>query len=288
MNRGILIFAHNNRQVDYALMAVISGGLAKKHLKVPVSLVTDSSTIEWMITSNIFQKAEEVFDQIIEVKKPITTNQRKLYDGATEKGMVPFVNSNRSSVWELTPYDRTLLIDSDYLIFSNKLEEYWDVDEDVMIGKSMNDLYDYMRVGYHDKYVSDTGIHLYWATTVMFTKNQNSKAFFDLVNFIKDNYQYYGDLFRFNTHQYRNDISFSVAKHILNGFETNLSDSLPPILTTLDKDILQDVSENGKLTFLVTPNLDSRFVATAIKDTDVHVMNKESIVRNAKSLMRLL
>jgi hypothetical protein len=30
MTRGILIYAHNNRTVDYALMAIISGGLAKK------------------------------------------------------------------------------------------------------------------------------------------------------------------------------------------------------------------------------------------------------------------
>ena len=30
MTKGILIYAHNNRTVDYALMAVISGGLAKK------------------------------------------------------------------------------------------------------------------------------------------------------------------------------------------------------------------------------------------------------------------
>lgn len=288
MTKGALIFAHNNRQIDYALMAVISGGLAKKHLNVPVSLVTDTSTVSWMKSSNIFQRAEEIFDKIIEVEKPVTTNQRRLYDGTNEKGMVPFVNSNRWSVWDLTPYDRTLLLDSDYLIFSNRLGEYWNVDEDIMIAKSMNDLYDYTRVGYHDRYVSDTGIHLYWATNVMFTKNANSKSFFELVNFIKDNYQYYGDLFRFSTQQYRNDISFSVAKHIMNGFETDLSDSLPPILTTIDRDILHSVDSTGKLTFLVTPTFDSRFVATAIKDTDVHVMNKESIVRNSNALLELL
>ena len=34
MKKGILIYAHNNRSVDYALMALISGGLAKKKLNV--------------------------------------------------------------------------------------------------------------------------------------------------------------------------------------------------------------------------------------------------------------
>lgn len=30
MKKGILIYAHNNRAVDYALMSIIAGGLAKK------------------------------------------------------------------------------------------------------------------------------------------------------------------------------------------------------------------------------------------------------------------
>jgi hypothetical protein len=54
MKCGALIFAHNNRDVDYALMSVISAGLVKKNLQVPVSLVSDESTIEWMKTSNIY------------------------------------------------------------------------------------------------------------------------------------------------------------------------------------------------------------------------------------------
>ena len=48
MTRGILIFAHNNRDVDYALMSIVSGHLAGKYLQVPVSLITDKFTIEWM------------------------------------------------------------------------------------------------------------------------------------------------------------------------------------------------------------------------------------------------
>jgi hypothetical protein len=40
MTKGVLIFAHNSPDVDYGLMATIAGGLAKKNLGVPVSLVT--------------------------------------------------------------------------------------------------------------------------------------------------------------------------------------------------------------------------------------------------------
>lgn len=287
MKKGALIFAHNNREVDYALMALISGGLVKKNLKIPVTLVSDESTIAWMKESGIFEKSLEVFESILTVEKPSYENKRKLYDGVDYDLMVPFANSNRTSAWDLTPYDKTLLIDSDYLIFSDRLNEYWDID-DVLISSSMNDITDHRKVGYLDQYVSETGVHLYWATAVMFSKNEQSKAFFDMVSYVKENYSYYGDLFRFSTSQYRNDISFSVAKHILSGFETSLATSLPPILTTLDKDVLYDVDESGKMTFLISPNFDQNYCAATLKGTDVHVMNKKSLVRNAEKLLRLI
>lgn len=283
MKKGILIYAHNNRSVDYALMAIISGGLAKKHLGVPASLVTDPSTVEWMRESNTLEKASEVFENIIIVERPITDNTRRLADGQSSE-VVPFINANRASAWDLTPYDRTLLIDSDYLIFSNSLGEYWEVDSDILIGESINDIFAGKRLGYHDVYVSDVGVKMYWATTVMFTKNQTAKTFFDTVNFVKDNYDVYADIFRFDPRQFRNDIAFSVAKHILNGFEESVEHNLPPVLTLLDKDVLHEVTGN-KLTLLVSSGLDSDYCAAAITGTDIHVMNKQSIIRNSKELL---
>ena len=285
MTQGILIYAHNSRSVDYALMSVISGGLAKKYLKVPVSLVTDKFTVDWMKDSQIYDIANRIFEHIIIVEKPQTNNSRKLHDGA-ENVLVPFINSNRSSAWELTPYDRTLLIDSDFLIFSNRLSEYWNVDSDLLIGESIKDIYNNNRVGYHDRYISDVGIKLYWATTVMFTKNERTKIFFDLVTHIKNNYQYYADTYRFDSKQFRNDIAFSIAKHVLNGFEQNNTEDLPPVLTLLDKDILYSVDK--KLTLLVSPKLDSNFCAAAIDGMDIHVMNKQSIIRNKDALLELI
>jgi hypothetical protein len=286
MTRGVLIFAHNNRDVDYALMSIVSGQLAAKHLQVPVSLITDKFTIQWMKESKIYQKAETVFDKIIEVEKPITDNQRNLHDGIENK-LVPFVNSNRYSAYELTPYDRTLLIDSDFLIFSDTLNQYWDVDSDVLISTAINDIYDQKRLGYHDRYISDTGIHLYWATTVMFSKSEYSKTFFNLVDQIRENYQYYSDLFRFDSRQYRNDIAFSVAKHILDGYETDTTLGLPPILSILDKDILLDVSPEGKLMMLISPNLDSNYIAASLNNLDIHIMNKQSLIRQSDKLLEL-
>lgn len=286
MTKGALIFAHNNRDIDYALMSLISARLVKKHLNIPVSLVTDSSTLEWCKTANTYDQLKDTFDKIIEVERPQTDNMRNLHDGIHSK-QVPFVNANRSNAYSLSPYDKTLLLDSDYLVFTDTLNKYWDVDEGVMISTSMLDVYDQKRLGYHDKYVSDTGVHLYWATNVMFTKGEYAKTFFDLVDTVRENYQYYADLFRFDSKQYRNDISFSIAKHILDGFETDTKMSLPPVLTAIDKDVLYSVSNDGKLTFLVNPMGDGNYCAAAIKDVDIHIMNKQSIIRHSSTLMSL-
>ncbi len=286
MTKGILIFAHNGPEVDYGVMSIIAGGLAKKHLGLPVSLVTDKWTTAWLKESNMFSTAESVFDKIIEIEKPRTKNTRTLHDGFYSK-TIPFVNSNRFSVWDLSPYDQTLLIDSDYLIFSNRLNEYWNTEASVMLGHSMNDITG-ERSGILDQRVSETGIHMFWATTVMFTKNDESRFFFKLVDYIKDNYRYYADLFRFNPKQYRNDIAFSIAKHIMNGYETEFVYSLPPILTVFDKDILQEVADD-KLTFLIDKPLNcGDFWAATTKGVDVHIMNKQSIIRHKEKLLELI
>jgi hypothetical protein len=286
MTQGILIYAHNTRAVDYALLSVISAGLAKKHLSMPASLVTDDTTVSWMKQSQIFHLAEKVFENIIVADRPITNNQRRLYDGENSS-TVPFVNVNRDTAWSLTPYDRTLLIDSDFLIFSDVLNKYWNTDCDLLIGESINDIYSQDRMKYLDRHISDTGVKLYWATTVMFTKNQNTRLFFDTVNHVKENYRHYADVFRFDHRQFRNDIAFSVSKHILDGFIESDLGTLPPILSALDRDILYGVNDQ-RLTFLIDHRLDNNYCAAAISGVDIHIMNKQSIIRNQQQLLEMI
>jgi hypothetical protein len=286
MTHGILIYAHNTRAVDYALLAVISAGLAKKQLSMPATLVTDDSTISWMKQSQIFDIANTVFENIITVDRPVTDNQRRLHDGEIS-GTVPFINVNRDTAWSLTPYDRTLLIDSDFLIFSNVLNNYWHVDCDLLISESINDVKGQDRMKYLDRHISDTGVKLYWATTVMFTKNQNTRLFFDTVNHVKENYRHYADVFRFDPRQFRNDIAFSVSKHILDGYTESGIGTLPPILSALDRDILYNVNDQ-RLLFLIDHKLDNNYCAAAISEVDIHVMNKQSIIRNQQQLLELI
>ncbi len=286
MTRGIVIFSYSNRDIDYSLLALISGGLAKKNLNLPISLITDPSTIAWMKESNTYSIALTLFDHIIVSERPDINNKRVIFDGINSK-IVPFLNSNRSSIYNLTPYDQTLLIDSDLLIMSDRLNSYWEIDNDLMMVDSMKDIRG-DRYGVLDKWVSDTGVKMYWATAVMFKKNERTKTFFDLVDHIRENYLFYADLYRFETRIYRNDIAFSIAKHIMDGFLHSEYDTLPPQLTVFDKDDLIDI-RNDNLIFLIRDtDFENDFFVANLKRQDVHVMNKQSIIRNKDKLMKLI
>jgi len=282
MKKGILIFAHNSREVDYARLSIISGGLAKKYLNVPVSLVTDTTTIEWLKESNMFDLANSIFEHIIEVGRPATDNLRRLSDGEHYK-TVPFINANRCSAWDVTPYDRTLLIDSDFLIFSDILGEYWNYDSDFLISSAMNDICG-DRLGVLDKWTADEGLPLMWATTIMFTKNDNSRLYFDLVSHIKQNYQLYADIYRFDSRIFRNDIAFSIATHILNGFVTGKVQYLPDILTAQDKDLIIKINNQG---IRILANSSQHIVGNFF-NRDIHIMNKQSLIRCYDDLIKLI
>ena len=80
---------------------------------------------------------------------------------------------------------------------------------------------------------------------------------------------------------YRNDIAFSIAIHLMNGktngeFVTELPGRM---LYTVDKDLLLDIKDQ-KMQFLVEKEKHlGEYMAAKVENTDVHIMNKSSLVR---------
>ena len=57
MRKGVLLFANNNSQVDYIKQACYLAKKVKKHLKVPVSLVTsDRSRVTDFYPYEVFDR----------------------------------------------------------------------------------------------------------------------------------------------------------------------------------------------------------------------------------------
>ncbi len=271
MTRGVLIFAQNNSEIDYAKISLFAAEQVKKHLNVPVSLITDSK--DWLLQSQ--PKAEEVIDQFITTWTE-TQQTKRFYDGTLVSKTLVWKNLNRSDCYELTPYDETLVIDSDYIINSNNLSKIWNNVNDFLIYQDSFDLAQW-RDDRSFRYLNQYAIPFYWATAFYFKKTKENQAFFDLVKHIKQNWSYFRALYTIDSTVFRNDFAFSIAIHMMG---SDFAKSLPGKMNyTLDRDVLIDI-EDTTLKFLVEKqNYAGEYIATKTKNLDMHVMNKYSLAR---------
>jgi hypothetical protein len=267
MNQGCCIFAFDG-DIDYGPQAVLAANLVKKHLNIPVSLITDTDTLEKIDTT--------IFDKIIITSVDDSKNARML-SGKN----IAFKNINRNKIYDLTPYDRTLLIDSDFLIFSNRLTNYLDSNYDFMMCETMKDLCP-NRYGSNFSF-SPQSLHMLWATNIIFNKTPENKILFDLVDHIRENWIWYGTLYQFDTRRFRNDYAFTVACHIMGGFGAEkYYVALPSPILFNDRDSLVKITNTG-LTWVAG----DQNILVKTKDQDIHMMNKIELLEKIQALDRL-
>ena len=116
MSKGVFLIARNNGYIDYVKQAVFLARRIKQYLGVPVTVATDS--VDYLI--DVF--GTDDFDKIINLEYTAESNMRYFFDGTLSKKSASFKNNNRASVYDLTPYDETLLMDTDYIISNDLLE----------------------------------------------------------------------------------------------------------------------------------------------------------------------
>ena len=271
MNTGALIFAHNSETLNYLKMSLIAAGLVKKNLNVPVCLITDQYSIDQTDID-----ISKYVDYVKLIPRPEINNYRNLNNQRHQ-----FINGNRFSAWKLTPFERTLVIDSDLLVLSDSLAQHW-MSDDFIMCESMNDITG-NKLDNDDFRVSDHSIRLRWATAIMFTKNSYTEKIFDLVEYIKQEYRYFSDLYEFDPRNFRNDIAFSIANHIINGFK-EVDTHLPSPLFFTDTDTILSVDADQILINVVT---NSKNVIIPIAGHDIHFLNKKNILDNYQSLWEL-
>jgi hypothetical protein len=274
MTQGILIFAFNSDGVDYIKLAILSAKRAKKFLNRPVSLVTDSK----QYLMDTFPNDIAVFDKIID-STDSTTQTKRFYNGTSEFKKHVWKNSNRVDCYAVTPYDQTLVIDSDFIINSSFLSYVWNQPNAFLIYANHNDLAGWRDTSEFD-FVSEQSIPFYWATVFFFKKSKLNESFFTLIKHIKENWIYFVKLYQLNSTKFRNDIAFSIAIHMMNGFTKG--DFATPIANklsyTLDRDFLVKQTAQS-MTFLVqAKNSVDSYTLVKTNNLDVHVMNKTSLL----------
>jgi hypothetical protein len=271
MTRGVLIFAQNNSEIDYAKIALYAAMRVEEFLNVPVSLVTDSR--DWLLKSQ--PTAKSIFDRIITINSD-TSQTKKFYDGTVSSKTLTWKNLSRADCYELSPYDETLVIDSDYIISSSSLANIWNNNKDFLIYQDSFDLAQW-RDDRSFRYLNQLSIPFYWATAFYFKKTAPNKAFFDIVKYIKDNWSYYRALYNIDSSVFRNDFAFSIAMNLMG---KDFAGALPGKMNyVIDRDILIKIKDNAFQFLVEKKNYSGEYVATKTVGLDMHIMNKYSLTR---------
>jgi len=212
MTTGVVIFARNNEHIDYEAMARWSADNIERHLGIPTHIVTDHAPND---------------------------NARHF----TDVGTVTWYNHNRMDAYQLTPWDRTLVLDADYVVASDQLRSVLEADQDFLAHRWAYDV-----TGCNDfaglNWFGANRMPMWWATVIMFRRSRHAELIFESMRMIRDNWTHYRNLYKNTTATYRNDHALSIALGIVNGHTLNHAGipwalaSLTPEhrLTQLDQD----------------------------------------------------
>lgn len=287
--QGILVIARNNKQIDYIKQAYFLAKQIKKFLNLPTSVITDS--IEYLEEN--YTDYKDVFHNVIEVVydkidnadtkllSPSENHHIKSYrDGTNVEKRLPFKNNCRAYVYDVTPYEETLLLDTDIVVLNDIWKHCFNQEHDFLIYDESYDL-----AGFRDysefSYINNVGVKFYWATAVFFRKTQVNKIFFNLASHIQENWNHYRSVFQVGENLLRNDHVFSIAIHIMNGYQDgNFANKMPgKLFYTMDKDICWEISDN-EITFLLEKQqYNGEYTLCKWKQHSIHVMNKYSLNR---------
>jgi hypothetical protein len=271
MSKGIICFAFNNPQIDYVKQAIFLAKRSEQFLRLPVTLITSESKY----IEEVYPKEKDVFDQIIPAEKSKHATWKRYYNGPFHWNSLPFNNKHRSMAYELSPYDETILLDTDYIINGKQLLKCFNAKQSLMFNRHATDLARWRNTREFN-YINDSGIDFYWATAVYFKKSKKAKLFFDTLRHVEENYDHYAMTFNVGTATFRNDHAFSIAAHILNGFSSgDFVKELPTkMYYTLDRDIPLKIQDNKIELMIEKKGYHGQYTCLTVKDLDVHVMNK--------------
>ncbi len=246
-SKGVVLFAYNTEQINYVKIADANAQLITKFLNLPVTLITD-------------EKSTPSFNYNRVVRIENTLSNFRNINFAKQQ----WRNGGRSRAYDLSPYDTTILVDSDYLILDNSLLKLLEQPFDYKLQHTS-----YSEDGIlFSRMSSNYSLPFVWATCVIFRKTIAAKRFFDLVQKIERNYSYYKTLFKAQG-TFRNDHAFAMADIILNGYTWETSRSMPAKIFTVEQNI-QSIEIKNK--FLLIKHADHAVVSPV---QNVHIMDKQ-------------
>ena len=268
MSQGVLIYAFNNDSIDYYQQAVWCGDRVNKYLDLPVTIVTDHDSQRSRNCSHsiIYSQAE--------------SGGLRVYRPGTDSRSNQWFNSNRYQSYELSPYEQTLVIDSDYVVCSDRLLTLFDSGISVTAMKHVYDITN--RDGFRDYQTigqSSVGLHHYWATILYFNRSDISEDFFDLMTMIKTHYPHYANLYKFPSRPFRNDFAVTIALNTLYGHVPDAVPAIPWKMANVFSDVEISTVDQETFELAYTTTADKKHWRLTISGEDFHFMNKQGLAQ---------
>jgi hypothetical protein len=258
MTTGALIFAYNNDQIDYVSMAAWSARNIRRHLDIPVAVVTDQPV------------AEGLFDHVI-LEGNNEFNARYFSDYGAH---VIWRNTNRASAYELSPWDQTLVLDADYVVASSDLNLVLESSHDFLAHRWAYDI-----TGQNDfdefNYFGNYRMPMWWATVMMFRRSRSAELIFDAMSMVRANWTHYRHLYGNNIESYRNDHALSIALGIVNGHTPNHPGIPWPLASLTPVENLTQIDQDHYRVEFIPQDRKNRWIS--IRNQDFHTMGKRHL-----------
>jgi hypothetical protein len=258
MTTGALMFAFNNEAIDYVAMAAWSAKNIRRHLGIPVCLVTD-----------IALNDESAFDHIVYTANEKSTNTRHFSD----VGNVTWHNLNRVDAYTLTPWNQTLVLDADYIVASNQLQAVLASQENFMCHRSAYDVTGLQTFDDLNAF-GQCQFPMWWATVMMFRTSERASLIFESMQMIRDNWTHYRNLYANPRNTYRNDHALSIALNIENGHTLSTTDIPWKLASLTPEHKLTQIDQDCYKVEYVTSDLKPRWIELT---TDFHAMGKQQL-----------
>ena len=259
--RGVLLFAFNNEQVNYYKLAKMCAKRIKHFWDLPVCLVTDEPEPKRKPKEITFWR---------QVEQPTRVNSKSYYDYGTA---LSFWNTNRHDAYALSPFQETILIDSDFLPSGRSVLNAWD-GAGVKLTRQAHSV-EHTELGDDVRFLGKSRIPMYWATIVCFDRSPVAQEFFRQWQNAVEFYTTYSHIYGFPPTPMRNDFAVTVALEKLKGSTQSVFFDLPYSIPTL----LPGSQLHGldPLIALVPAIYPDEFDILSIV-SDLHVMNKKSLL----------
>lgn len=275
--RGYLYYAFNSEEINYLKLAISSAITGRYYIDdFRATIVTDEHSMKFLNKKNekLLQKCFETILFEEEIQKHSKLGRRIKNNNITRNN---WYNTTRTNAFIDSKYEQTILVDADYIFQNNKTNLLWNSKTPIRMNK---DIISLTNKKVNREMVGNFTIPMYWATLVYFNRSGFSKNFFNVINHIQENYEFYCILYQIYDQKYRNDHTFSIALHMMNGFRTpEIEYELPfKYIMTSRKDVIHQLNV-GSTRFLVwNDNWKSPWHYLNLKDISYHCLNKKTLL----------